>query len=116
MINNAYVDILSFKTLVELKAFENTAEMRLVFCLETETFYRYDKSNAGSADDKYFVITVNGGNTRWVAVAGKYVTDPASIAYGVTGTFEDANTKTVAVTKGLITDFGSSSSSSSNSS
>lgn len=38
------------------------------------TFYRYDSSNTEVENSPYILDTLDGGNTRWVAVGGKYST------------------------------------------
>lgn len=48
-------------------------DKEIIFCVETETSYMYT-SNGGALtpNDTSVVVTVNGGNTRWVAVFGRY--------------------------------------------
>src|SRR5512135_1804283 len=60
-------------TVATLKALTG-ADNRLRYCVETETFYRYEASgSAYTADDLYVMITGDGGNTRWIGVGGRYV-------------------------------------------
>lgn len=45
----------------------------LCFVAETEAFYRYEASGGAYTDDNSYVLsTGDGGNTRWLAVAGRY--------------------------------------------
>ena len=45
----------------------------IVACLETNTIYKYETLGAlFTADNKYVLITGNGGATRWIGMAGKY--------------------------------------------
>lgn len=45
----------------------------LIYVVETETFYRYEATGAAYTDDNTYVLsTADGGNTRWLAVGGKY--------------------------------------------
>lgn len=63
------------------------------YVVETDTFYRYVGSDASSttADGLVILSTGNGGNTRWLAVAGRYgnianseLPTPNSPTYGAT--------------------------------
>ncbi len=46
----------------------------LVFVEETETYYQYFSSSSEYIADHIFILlTVDGGNTRWLAISGKYV-------------------------------------------
>jgi len=45
----------------------------LLYVVATETLYRYEPSGAAYSDDNTFVLsTGDGGDTRWLGVAGKY--------------------------------------------
>jgi len=47
---------------------------KLTYCVETETFYRYETNGSSYIDDdKYVLTTGNGGNTRYLGVAGQYI-------------------------------------------
>ncbi len=44
------------------------------YVVETESYYRYEADGSAYTDDNTFVLsTGDGGNTRWLAVAGQYV-------------------------------------------
>ena len=45
----------------------------ICYVIETESFYRYELSAATYSDDNTYVLsTGDGGNTKWLAVGGKY--------------------------------------------
>ncbi|MBN2890379.1 MAG: hypothetical protein JXL97_00800 [Bacteroidales bacterium] len=45
----------------------------LCYVIENETFYRYEAdAGAYSDNDKFVLSTADGGNTRWLGIAGKY--------------------------------------------
>jgi hypothetical protein len=45
----------------------------LCYVVETETHYRYEASGSGNTDDNEYVLsTGDGGNTRWVGIAGRF--------------------------------------------
>jgi hypothetical protein len=45
----------------------------IAYCVETETLYRYEASGSSyTADDKYYLITGDGGDTRWIGASGQY--------------------------------------------
>lgn len=52
----------------------------LCYVVETETYYRYEDTGAAHTDDDTFVLsTGDGGDTRWLAVAGQYVVEGLNI-------------------------------------
>ncbi len=67
-------DILSiYNTVAEAEA-ANKSDNNLAYVVETESYYRYEADGAAYTDDNTFVLsTGDGGNTRWLAVAGQYV-------------------------------------------
>ncbi len=59
--------------------------------VQTETQYRYESEAAGHTPDSTFVLsTGDGGNTRWLAVSGKYMLDGLAVTgdIAVTGTVD----------------------------
>ena len=92
-------------TVAALKALTG-ADNRLRYCVETETFYRYEATgSAYTADDLYVMITGDGGNTRWIGVAGRYVTEEIfltldTLSLSLTGiTVSDSGGGTVTIPK-----------------
>ena len=66
-------------TVAALKALTG-ADNRLRYCVETETFYRYEATGAAyTADDLYVLTTGDAGNTRWLGVSGRYITDGQAV-------------------------------------
>ena len=62
-----------FTTLALIKA-ATGLDNDLVYCVETDTFYRYEATgSAHTANDEDVLITGDGGDTRWLGVAGQYV-------------------------------------------
>ena len=64
----------------ELNAANLVTYGRFIYIVQTPagndsvTFYRYDDSNAEAENSPYILNTLDGGNTRWIAVGGKYST------------------------------------------
>lgn len=45
----------------------------MMYCVENETWYRYETAGSSFTDDNLWVLSTGaGGNTRWLGVAGKY--------------------------------------------
>lgn len=45
----------------------------LCYVVSTSTFYKYESVTAGATDDNTFILsTAEGGNTRWMGIAGRY--------------------------------------------
>jgi hypothetical protein len=62
-----------FSTVSDLEAFTLPYQDMIVFCAQTQTWYRYEASGSSYTDDNLSVLsTVNGGNTRWLGVLGQY--------------------------------------------
>lgn len=61
-----------FSTLTAIKAVSNAHDSTIAFCDETESLYKYDSTSGATADDMRILTTGAGGNTRWIAIAGKY--------------------------------------------
>lgn len=73
MINQRQIKGLKFDTLVAIKAAKGF-DGELSFCVETNTQYKYIVAgSAYTADDKYILITGDGGNTRWLGISGQYI-------------------------------------------
>ena len=54
-------------------------DTQLCYCDETATTYEYVAAGSGyTADDLYVFITGDGGDTRWIGVAGRYIAGPGS--------------------------------------
>ena len=65
------------------------ADNDLCYVVETETFYRYESAGSAYTDDNTYILsTGDGGNTRWLAIAGKYNIKHAGADYN---TFEGYN-------------------------
>lgn len=66
------ISIARFATVVAAKAaFGNDAD--IMYCVETESFYRFLTVGGAYAGDDLLVLTTGaGGDTRWLAVAGQY--------------------------------------------
>lgn len=61
-----------YATLTEIKA-ATGREDELCTCIETNTTYKYLAAGSSyTADDKFYLVTGNGGDTRWVGISGKY--------------------------------------------
>jgi surface protein len=61
-----------YATLAEIKATVGR-EGEICTCLENDTTYKYVESGSiYTTDDETYLITGNGGDTRWVAIGGKY--------------------------------------------
>jgi hypothetical protein len=59
------------------------------YVVENETLYRYEDSAASYIRDGTFVLnTGDGGNTRWLATAGRYVYADLNVAGGIVGFVE----------------------------
>lgn len=76
MINQRQIKNFAYNTLAEIKAVVNggAVDKLLSYCVETKTWYRY--LTAGSvytANDTTVLITSEGGNTRWIGIAGLYI-------------------------------------------
>jgi hypothetical protein len=69
----------NYTTLASLKLATGTTGSS-AFCVETETLYQYLVLGSGYvANDKDVTITGNAGDTRWIAIAGKYRTGLATL-------------------------------------
>jgi len=80
MINQRQIKNAMFVTLTEIKAAVGR-DTELCFCIETNTWYKYiSAGSAYTADDKRILITGNGGNTRWLGIAGKYTINSVSVS------------------------------------
>lgn len=56
------------------------ADNDICFIAETDAFYRYEASgSAYTRDGVYILNTADGGNTRWLAVAGKHIFDNLNV-------------------------------------
>jgi hypothetical protein len=65
-----------YELLADIKT-ANSTQDRLGFCLETSSMYRYETDGTapidyGATDDKYVLITGDGGVTRWIGCDGLY--------------------------------------------
>lgn len=62
----------------ELNAVGLPSEGRIIYAVQETTgtdlatFYFYDSSNTNSENSPYYLNTLEGGSTRWVALGGKY--------------------------------------------
>jgi len=62
----------TYETVADAQA-DSGADNDLMFCVETESIYRYEETGASySADSTTVLTTGDAVNTRWLAVAGKY--------------------------------------------
>lgn len=94
MLNQKQIKHLMYATLAEIKAVTGGRDNLICFCAQTGTFYKYLTSGGSyTANNQDVLITGDGGNTRWIAVSGKY--GLSNISYG------DFYTK--AVDSGVIT-------------
>lgn len=83
------------------------ADQDISYVVETETFYRYEASGSAYTDDNTFVLsTGNGGNTRWLGVAGQYIVDDLYVNGDITVTGSQSISGNLDVT-GSITGEGS---------
>lgn len=65
-------DKVTYATVIAAEAASGTNN-NLCYVVETETYYRYIASGSGFTDDnKYVLSTGDGGNTRWIGIAGQY--------------------------------------------
>jgi len=49
------------------------ADNNLMYCVETESYYRYEVNGATyTVDDTFVLSTGDAGNTRWVAISGRH--------------------------------------------
>lgn len=72
MLNQRQIKNFTVDTLLQLNAINGRAS-ELCYCAETDTEYRYEVNGASyTVDDKAVVATLNGGDTRWIGVSGKY--------------------------------------------
>lgn len=68
-------------TIITVVAAESTtgSDNDLMYCIETETIYRYESNGSALTDDNEFILsTGDGGDTRWKGVSGKYIYDDAN--------------------------------------
>ncbi|MCP4651701.1 MAG: hypothetical protein GY853_16690 [PVC group bacterium] len=66
----------TFTTVALAEAGAGYSDNDLIYVVETETMYRYEADGATYTDNNTHVLSTNdGGNTRWIAVAGKYIQD-----------------------------------------
>lgn len=64
-------DLVTFATIAEAKAYSGSDNL-LAFVVGNSTFYRYETNgSAYTANDGQYLITGDGGDTRWIAVAGE---------------------------------------------
>lgn len=73
-LNQKQIRKFQYSTLALLKAATNLVEPTVAYCLETKTLYEFVSSGAAYAtNDESITITGDGGNTRWVGIAGQYI-------------------------------------------
>jgi len=81
MLNQRQIKDLVFDTVTAAEAAGRPGEV--CYCAETETLYEYVAAgSAYTVDHLEILSTENGGDTRWVARAGKYFTDPRYMQAG----------------------------------
>jgi len=52
----------------------------IMYCVETESWYRYEAAGAAFTDDNTYVLSTNdGGTSRWVAIAGRYIAQDVNL-------------------------------------
>ncbi len=72
--------IKSYTTVADAEAVSGT-DNELCYVDETETFYKYEVTGSSYTDDNKYVLSTNdGGNTRWIGVAGQYNLGVLSLA------------------------------------
>jgi hypothetical protein len=75
-LNQSQVKKLHYANIAAMKAATNLVEATIANCLANGTTYRFVSSGATyTANDRDILITGDGGNTRWIGIAGKYITD-----------------------------------------
>ncbi len=53
----------------------------LCYVVQTETFYRYESDAATfTKDNKFYLSTADGGNSKWIGIAGKYNKNDPSLS------------------------------------
>ena len=78
MINQRQIKNYLVDTIAALKLLTGRQD-ELCYCKENESRYRFEASGAAyTANDTTIIITAAGGDTRWLAVAGKYLYSPTS--------------------------------------
>jgi hypothetical protein len=59
-------------------------DYNLCYVTENDTWYRHESVGSSYTDDNKWVLsTANGGNTRWIGVAGKYIVTNTNVFYGM---------------------------------
>jgi len=94
-----FEEVKPVETIAEAKALTGS-DNDLIWCVETETMYRYEVDGATyTPDDEKYLTTGDGGDTRWIAV-----TDYRRLAAGANGQvqYNDGGTQAGAV--GLVWD------------
>lgn len=72
-------------TIANAKTMSDVYENKIIYVAETDTIYKYITSGSTyTADDKYVIITVTGGNTRWIAVGGRILSNDMDLLDGKT--------------------------------
>jgi hypothetical protein len=72
VVNQNFIRNLTIPTVLAMEATNGRASEK-TFCAETNTIYKYVASGSKYNRDGLSILnTSNGGNTRWVAVSGKY--------------------------------------------
>lgn len=61
-----------YTTVAEAESASGTDNV-LCFVVENETYYRYEETGSSYIDDNQYTLSTNeGGNTRWIGMAGQY--------------------------------------------
>jgi len=69
-----------FATVAEAELFLGTGN-NLCYVVENDTYYRFEVAGAVYTDDNTYILsTANGGDTRWVGVAGKFNNNDFALA------------------------------------
>jgi len=69
-----------FTTVANAEASGGHTDGDMVYVVETEAWYRYEADGAAYTDDNTYVLsTGDGGNTRFLAKAGKYLIDEFNV-------------------------------------
>lgn len=75
-------NVRNFSTVANAEA-AGGANEDLIYVAETETIYKYIAAGAAYTDDNTFVLsTSDGGNTRWIGIAGRYIADTLRVGGG----------------------------------
>jgi len=52
----------------------------LMYCVETESYYRYEAAGGAFTDNNTYVLSTNdGGTSRWLAIAGRYIAQDVNL-------------------------------------